>query len=87
LRSPRKAVILVKAGGPTDAVIDELAAVFEPGDIIIDGGNALWTDTIRRERELTRQGPALHRLRRLRRRGRRAFRPVPDAGWRPCRVG
>jgi 6-phosphogluconate dehydrogenase len=55
LRSPRKAVILVKAGGPTDAVIDELAAVFEPGDIIIDGGNALWTDTIRRERELRRR--------------------------------
>jgi len=56
LKKPRKAVILVKAGGPTDAVINELAAVFEPGDIIIDGGNALWTDTIRRERELKAKG-------------------------------
>jgi 6-phosphogluconate dehydrogenase len=56
LKKPRKAVILVKAGGPTDAVINELAAVFEPGDIIIDGGNALWTDTIRRERDLKAKG-------------------------------
>ena len=56
LKKPRKAVILVKAGAPTDAVINELAAVFEPGDIIIDGGNALWTDTIRRERELKAKG-------------------------------
>ena len=45
LARPRKAVILVQAGKPTDAVIDGLAALFEPGDIIIDGGNALWTDT------------------------------------------
>ena len=56
LKKPRKAVILVKAGGPTDAVINELAAAFEPGDIIIDGGNALWTDTIRREKELKAKG-------------------------------
>ena len=56
LKKPRKAVILVKAGAPTDAVINELAAVFEPGDIIIDGGNALWTDTIRREKELKAKG-------------------------------
>ena len=52
LKKPRKAVILVKAGAATDAVIDELARVFEPGDIIIDGGNANWLDTIRRERDL-----------------------------------
>jgi 6-phosphogluconate dehydrogenase len=56
LKKPRKAVILVKAGAPTDAVINELAAAFEPGDIIIDGGNALWTDTIRREKELKAKG-------------------------------
>ena len=53
LSKPRKAIILVQAGKATDAVIDGLASVFEAGDIIIDGGNALWTDTIRREKEQT----------------------------------
>jgi 6-phosphogluconate dehydrogenase len=56
LSKPRKAVILVQAGKGTDAVIDGLAALFEPGDIIIDGGNALWTDTIRREKALREKG-------------------------------
>jgi 6-phosphogluconate dehydrogenase len=56
LAKPRKAVILVQAGRGTDAVIDGLAALFEPGDIIIDGGNALWTDTIRREKALREKG-------------------------------
>jgi len=56
LAKPRKAVILVQAGKGTDAVIDGLAALFEPGDIIIDGGNALWTDTIRREKALRDKG-------------------------------
>ncbi|MEJ1973703.1 MAG: NADP-dependent phosphogluconate dehydrogenase [Lacunisphaera sp.] len=56
LAKPRKAIILVQAGKATDAVIDGLAAVFEKGDIIIDGGNALWTDTIRREKALKEKG-------------------------------
>jgi len=56
LARPRKAIILVQAGRPTDAVIDGLCEVFEPGDIIIDGGNALWTDTIRREKALKEKG-------------------------------
>jgi 6-phosphogluconate dehydrogenase len=56
LAKPRKAVILVQAGKGTDAVIDGLAALFEPGDIIVDGGNALWTDTIRREKALREKG-------------------------------
>lgn len=56
LAKPRKAIILVQAGKATDAVIDGLTAVFEPGDIIIDGGNALWTDTIRREKALKEKG-------------------------------
>ncbi len=56
LSKPRKAIILVQAGKPTDAVIDGLAAAFEPGDIIIDGGNALWIDTIRREKALREKG-------------------------------
>ena len=49
LQKPRTALVMVKAGRGTDAVIDALCEVFEPGDIIVDGGNALFTDTIRRE--------------------------------------
>jgi len=56
LKKPRKAIILVKAGTATEAVIDELAALFEPGDIIIDGGNANWNDTIAREKRLRDKG-------------------------------
>ena len=48
LKRPRRAIIMVQAGGATDAVIQSLTEVFEPGDIIIDGGNSKWTDTIRR---------------------------------------
>jgi 6-phosphogluconate dehydrogenase len=56
LKRPRKIIILVKAGAPTDAVIDSLAPLLEPNDIIIDGGNAYWIDTIRRERDLKAKG-------------------------------
>jgi len=56
LERPRKMIILVKAGGPTDAVINGLIPLLEAGDIIIDGGNAKWTDTIRREKDLTSKG-------------------------------
>jgi 6-phosphogluconate dehydrogenase len=52
LATPRKMVILVQAGKATDAVIDGLVPLLDPGDIVIDGGNALWTDTIRREKAL-----------------------------------
>ena len=47
---------MVKAGAGTDAVIDALVDVFEPGDIIVDGGNALFTDTIRREKAVRETG-------------------------------
>ena len=56
LSAPRTAIIMVKAGAGTDAVIDELTRVFEPGDIIVDGGNALFTDTIRREKAVSETG-------------------------------
>ncbi|MEN2740128.1 NADP-dependent phosphogluconate dehydrogenase [Microbacterium sp. X-17] len=56
LQAPRTAIIMVKAGAGTDAVIDELVRVFEPGDIIIDGGNALFSDTIRREQAVRETG-------------------------------
>jgi len=56
LAKPRTALIMVQAGKGTDAVIDELVAVFEPGDIIVDGGNSLFTDTIRREKAVRESG-------------------------------
>ncbi|MCT9079204.1 NADP-dependent phosphogluconate dehydrogenase [Streptomyces fulvoviolaceus] len=55
LERPRRLVIMVKAGEPTDAVIQEFAPLLEPGDMIIDGGNAHFADTRRRERELREQ--------------------------------
>jgi 6-phosphogluconate dehydrogenase len=56
LTTPRTAIIMVKAGAGTDAVINELVKVFAPGDIIVDGGNALFTDTIRREKAVRETG-------------------------------
>jgi len=56
LSKPRTAIIMVQAGKGTDAVIDALTEVFEPGDIIVDGGNALFTDTIRREKAVRETG-------------------------------
>ncbi len=56
LAKPRKMIILVQAGKATDAVIDGLVPLLEAGDIVIDGGNALWTDTIRREKALAEKG-------------------------------
>jgi 6-phosphogluconate dehydrogenase len=56
LAKPRTAIIMVQAGRGTDAVIEQLTERFEPGDIIVDGGNALFTDTIRREREVSARG-------------------------------
>ncbi|UTM35394.1 NADP-dependent phosphogluconate dehydrogenase [Rhodococcus pyridinivorans] len=56
LEKPRRVLIMVKAGDATDAVINELADAMEPSDIIIDGGNALYTDTIRREAALRARG-------------------------------
>ncbi|RFC44284.1 MAG: 6-phosphogluconate dehydrogenase [Verrucomicrobia bacterium] len=56
LKRPRKAQIMVKAGAPVDAVIAQLVPLLEPGDIIVDGGNSLWTDTQRREKALAEKG-------------------------------
>ena len=56
LSKPRTAIIMVQAGAGTDAVIQQLAERFEAGDIIVDGGNALYTDTIRREKEVSAKG-------------------------------
>ena len=55
LERPRRLVIMVNAGAATDAVIDEFAPLLEPGDMIIDGGNAHFKDTRRREAALRAQ--------------------------------
>jgi len=52
LQRPRKILIMVKAGAPVDAVINQLKPLLDPGDMIIDGGNSLYTDTERRTKEL-----------------------------------
>jgi 6-phosphogluconate dehydrogenase len=56
LKRPRKVMIMVKAGPPVDAVIDEVAPLLEPGDILIDGGNTHYPDTTRRARSLKARG-------------------------------
>jgi len=56
LQRPRRALIMVKAGAPTDAMIDALVPHLEPGDIVVDGGNAHFEDTRRREARLRELG-------------------------------
>jgi 6-phosphogluconate dehydrogenase len=56
LERPRRILVMVKAGAPVDAVIAELRPLLEPGDIVIDGGNSLFTDTERRVKELEGTG-------------------------------
>jgi len=56
LRPPRRILMMVKAGRPVDAVIDELAPLLDRGDVLIDGGNSWFEDTRRRERALAGRG-------------------------------
>ena len=56
LARPRKVIVMVKAGGPTDAVIDELVPLLDEGDIVVDAGNAHFPDTRRREAALAAKG-------------------------------
>ena len=56
LEKPRRILVMVKAGEGTDAVIDELVPLLEEGDIVVDGGNAHFEDTRRRERSLRDKG-------------------------------
>jgi 6-phosphogluconate dehydrogenase len=56
LERPRRILIMVKAGPPTDATIDGLLPHLEPGDIVVDGGNAHYEDTRRREAALRERG-------------------------------
>ncbi len=56
IQTPRSIILMVKAGGPTDATIETLLPLLSPGDIIMDGGNAYFRDTIRREQEISAKG-------------------------------
>ncbi|MEU0132118.1 MULTISPECIES: NADP-dependent phosphogluconate dehydrogenase [unclassified Streptomyces] len=56
LQKPRRIVIMVKAGEATDAVIEEFAGLLEDGDVLIDGGNAHFEDTRRREKAMRERG-------------------------------
>ncbi len=56
LARPRRVMLMVKAGAAVDAVIEQLIPLLEPDDIVIDGGNSLYTDTERRDAWLTPLG-------------------------------
>jgi 6-phosphogluconate dehydrogenase len=56
LKKPRRVMLMVKAGKPVDEFIEHLLPVLEPGDIIIDGGNSLFEDTIRRAKYVESKG-------------------------------
>ncbi len=56
LKTPRKVMLMVKAGPAVDALIDDLKRLLSPGDIIIDGGNTHFADTIRRTKEVEESG-------------------------------
>jgi 6-phosphogluconate dehydrogenase len=56
LERPRRVMIMVQAGPATDAVIDELVPLLDEGDVVIDGGNARFDDTIRRAADLHSRG-------------------------------
>jgi 6-phosphogluconate dehydrogenase len=55
LERPRRILMMIKAGDPIDAMIQQLAPMLEEGDLLIDGGNSLYTDTERRVAELESQ--------------------------------
>ena len=56
LERPRQILVMVKAGKPVDAVIDQLMPLLDPDDMIIDGGNSLYEDTERRVKTLEAAG-------------------------------
>src|SRR5882757_733763 len=56
LKTPRRVMLMVKAGDVTDQTIDHVVPFLEKGDILIDGGNSLFTDTNRRTKDLAAKG-------------------------------
>jgi 6-phosphogluconate dehydrogenase len=56
LKRPRRVMLMVKAGAPVDDLIDRLIPLLEPGDVIIDGGNSFFQDSMRRSKTVEAQG-------------------------------
>jgi len=56
LEKPRKIMMMIQAGKPVDMVLGQLAPILDKGDIVIDGGNSLYTDTRRREKDYADKG-------------------------------
>jgi 6-phosphogluconate dehydrogenase len=56
LSKPRKVMLMVQAGRPVDAVIEQLLPLLDEGDVLIDGGNSFFKDTVRRAAELEQKG-------------------------------
>ncbi|MDN6162156.1 MAG: NADP-dependent phosphogluconate dehydrogenase, partial [Atopostipes sp.] len=56
LEKPRRIMLMVQAGAGTDAVIQEILPFLDEGDVLIDGGNTFYQDTIRRSKELEESG-------------------------------
>jgi 6-phosphogluconate dehydrogenase len=56
VQRPRRIVLMIKSGAPVDAVIGQLLPMLDDGDVVVDGGNSKWTDTIRREQDLAAHG-------------------------------
>ncbi len=56
LECPRKVFVYIPAGAPVDDVLDELSGLLDPGDIVVDGGNSYWGDSIRRAARLQEKG-------------------------------
>ena len=56
IEQPRRILLMVMAGAPVDDVLSQLKPLLAPGDVVIDGGNTLWTETERREKDLAEAG-------------------------------
>ena len=56
LQRPRRILVMVKAGKPVDYVLDDLKPLLDKGDLVIDGGNSLYTDTERRAKDMEQHG-------------------------------
>ena len=88
LATPRKVMMMIKAGPAVDDLIEQSdCRCLSPGDVIIDGGNTFYADTERRTRLRRIEGAALHRHRRIRWRRGRARRAQHDARRQSPRPG
>lgn len=81
LETPRRILLMVKAGEATDATIAALKPLLDKGDVLIDGGNTHFTDTIRRNQELAQAGLHISSARAC-----RGARRAHCAGRRSCRA-